>query len=236
VTTHPRARVFQAGAFVALIGGLITVAPAPAQAADPGITITGLTQGNLKSGDRSTLRYRITNPPGDGQKSSVDVKVTVSFPEVTCTDKCDFTDTIAPGGSTDYSAELTAGTINPGDIKSGQIQITATISGSGQAAQSRPITARGDDKPQGVTEVSGKVRDESNKAVGNAEVGLKDSAGHEYRVTTNSTGKYRFGGSDAQPITVGSITVAAQKEGFTNNAVVVVGVAGKAAAAPAIVL
>jgi hypothetical protein len=219
--------VFQAGALLALIGGALVVMPSAAQAADPTVQITSLTSGNLRAGDKATMKYRVTNKNPAGGDSAFTIVVSSTINEVTCDgNACNFNDEIQGGASKEFTVTLVGGALASGESKPGQIQIRAEV-GDDSATTQRPITLRGDEKSPTVREVAGKVRDQSGKAVSGAQVGLTDSANHQYTTDTNGSGNFRFTSTDQQPIAPGAITVGARKDGFQIVTSNVNGQAGK---------
>jgi hypothetical protein len=234
VTTHLRARSLQAGAFLALIGGVLVAAPAAALADSPTVQITSLTSGDIPAGGKTTVGFKITN-----RNVGVDpdtVTVVVSGNGLTCNNGCNFDTQVAPRGtSEEFKATLTAGEVADGEKDIAQIQITATITneqGSASGDAKRSVIVRGEDKPKAVRQVSGRVKDQDGKAVSGATVGLQDSQNHQYRTTSNGDGGYSFTSSDNNPIAVGALAVGAVKNGYEVVSVNAQGVAGKSVTVP----
>ncbi|MEU5942469.1 carboxypeptidase-like regulatory domain-containing protein [Micromonospora sp. NPDC047548] len=218
MSTHRRAWKQRAGVVVALVAGaLLTVPATAAQAAEPGVQITGLSSGTLDSGQRATLSFRVTNnnaklPPLNSD--SVNIKVSTSFGELSCSGRCDFTEEIGRGDSKNYSVTLVAGDVASGQTKSGKVQINASIGGESDSAE-RDVTVRGPQPQeiQTVKYISGKVVVAANgEAVPNAMVMLRDSQGHQYQTTSDGSGNYRFTGSSSDPISPGRIDLGASKD------------------------
>lgn len=214
MTTHLRARALQAGAFLALIGGVLAAAPSPALAIAPAVRIDGLSSGDLPSGGKATLKYTISNrnlaTPG---AEAEPVNVVINANGMSCSGQCNFDDSIEPGKSKSFTATLTAPNVDDGQTKNIQVQINAKIGNDGGSA-TRDITVRGQDKPKTVRQVSGKVKDQEGKPVPGANVGLLDSKGHSYNALTNGDGGYSFTSSDSNPISTGSLTIGAAKQGY----------------------
>jgi hypothetical protein len=215
VTTHLRGRACQAGAFLAVIGGLLVVAPAPAQAAAPSVRITNISNANLQSGQRTSVTYEVTNNNPESDNAVISIAVSSSQSELTCSgDRCNFTtDEIKPGPPQKFTVEMVAGQMQSGASKNAEVVVRATVDGVSKTA-SQGVTIRGDNKSPTVREIKGKVRDNQGKPVSGAEVGIQDSAGHRYVTTTNGGGNYKFTSSDERPIAPGQITLGARKDGF----------------------
>ena len=180
----------------------------------PGVRIDSLSSGDLPSGGKATLKYTISNrnlaTPG---AEAEPVNVVINANGMSCSGQCNFDDSIEPGKSKSFSATLTAPNVDAGQTKNIQVQINAKIGDDGGSA-SRDITVRGADKPRTVRQVSGKVRDQEGKAVSGANVGLLDSQGHKFDALTNGDGGYSFTSSDTNPISTGTLTLGAAKQGY----------------------
>ena len=132
VTTHLRARAVQAGAFLALVGGVIIAAPMTALADAPQVSISSLSSGDIPSGGTTTLKFKVTNrnKPTDTEAADPSVTVVVNSDGLSCSGDCNFNDTVLPGQtSREHSATLTAGSVDAGENKNAQISIEATIGG-----------------------------------------------------------------------------------------------------------
>ena len=194
--------------------------------------ITSLSSGDIPSGGKTTLKFKITNKnlatPGAGESATV----VVNADGMTCSGDCNFDDTVPPTTTSRiYTATLTAGAVAAGETKSLTVQISATI-GSESGGASRSITVRGADKPEVVRQVSGRVKDQDGKAVAGAAVALQDSQSHRYNTTSGGDGGYSFTSSDSNPISVGSLLVGANKNGYEITSVNAQGVAGKSVNVP----
>ncbi|HEX8344482.1 MAG TPA: carboxypeptidase regulatory-like domain-containing protein, partial [Actinoplanes sp.] len=215
MATHLRGRAYQAGAFLALIGGFLVVAPAPALADDPTVTINNISSANLKAGERATMTFQVENRnPGPPQEMVITVASTID--ELRCEGNCNIRERIPAGQPRQYTVNLVAGSMEAGRSRSGRVEVRANVGDEGASAQ-RAVTVRGDERPPTVDEVNGRIRDQDGDPVGGAEVAMQDSQGHQYSTTSNSSGRYRFESSDRTPISPGSITVGAQKNGFTRQ-------------------
>ena len=224
VTTHLRARAAQAGALTALVGGLIAIGGAPAWAEEPTVQVTSLSSTDVASGGRTTLRYSVTNNNQLGGQGPNQIRINVTGME--CAGDCSPSQIILPGQTRNFTANLTAPTVNPGQTRSVQIQITANA-GNDRGEASETVNVRGPDKPQQVAGVTGRVKDAKGKSVSGAQVVMQDSADHRYETTSDGDGGFAFRSSGNKPIAPGAISVGAGKDGFEPAAVSVNGVAGK---------
>ncbi|MFG1607257.1 carboxypeptidase-like regulatory domain-containing protein [Actinoplanes sp. NPDC049265] len=223
MTTHLRGRAAQAGALLALVGGIIAATATPALAAGLEAQIDSV-QTQVEAGKSVQLRYTVSNtdtldpPASDGK-----VKINVSAGGMKC-GGCSSTVTLKAGDEKSLSATLTA----PDNVPAGQTRtFQVQISLNGKAAASETITVSGPDKPANVRQVSGKVKDDKGKRLSGAQVVMQDSAGHRYDTTSNDGGNFAFTSSDSKPIAVGSIVVGAGKDDHESATVTVQGGSGK---------
>jgi len=192
VTTHLRARWAQAGALLAVVVGGIAVAPAVALADPPDVQITSLST-DVLSGSSVSMSFHV-NPATDAGAPAAAI---ITVAGMDCQGVCNQRAAIGQGGK-DFTVNLKAPTVNPGAVQTVTVTVTAKI-GTDSPSDSQPVNVKGPDKPQTVTSISGKVRDQNNKAISGASVAMKDSAGHAYSTTTNGSGGYAFNSSDSQP-------------------------------------
>jgi hypothetical protein len=235
VTTHLRARTTQAGAFLALVVGLVAGVQTAALADPPDVQITNLSPTEVSPGSTVTMQYTISNPggadggegEGGGQQQAATANIKVSG--MPCNGDCASIKQIE--GTQTFNATLTAPNVAAGETKDVSVQVTATINGeTGNASQT--ITVKGAAKPTTVTRVSGRIKDADGAKISGVAVAMQDAAGHSYESTTNSDGSYSFISSDSKPIEAGNITVGALKEGYTGTTVTVQGTSGKAVNVP----
>jgi Carboxypeptidase regulatory-like domain len=219
--------VYGAGVFLAVVGGSLLVAPTAASAAKPTVQILTLGNGNLRSGDRTTLTFRVANPAGN-QSPSVDIVVTGDGVSCDPRTPCDFTKGISAGSSDTFNVTLVADNLEPGKQKSGSVRITAAA-GDDTGEDFRTITVRGPDAVQRISQLKGKVRDTFGAAVPGALVAYSDSQGHRGQTTSDGSGNFRFDSTDENPISPGRIEVGARKDGFGTITASVNGQAGKTA-------
>ncbi|MFI5495324.1 carboxypeptidase regulatory-like domain-containing protein [Actinoplanes sp. NPDC051859] len=230
MTTHLRA--LQAGAFLAMLGGVLVAAPSAALAAvEPSVSITSLSSGDIPSGGKTTLTYTVANKNVDVPGADAGVSVVIEAGGMACSGQCNLSDTIPAGSNKTFTATLTAGSVDAGQTKNITVRIVATIDGASGSAD-RSVIVRGPDKPQTVRQVSGKVKDQDGKSVAGAQVGLRDSQGHTYSTASNSDGGYSFTSSDSAPISTGQLTVGAAMQGYDTVAVNAEGGAGRSVNVP----
>jgi hypothetical protein len=223
VTTHLRTRTIQVGALLALAGGMIAVASAPALADAPTVQIKNVSATDLPSGGKATMTYTVTNKnaiPGQ-------VRIQVNGNGMNCGGDCSPGGTLGANENRTFSVQLTAPQVGDGQTKDVTVSVTATINNTETGSANQQFTVRGADKPKTVRQVTGRVKDQDGKAVTGANVGVRDSQGHNYTTTTNNDGRYAFTSSDSAPILAGTLTVGAVKQGFSQATVSVQGTAGK---------
>ncbi|WP_157437350.1 carboxypeptidase-like regulatory domain-containing protein [Actinoplanes subtropicus] len=230
MTTHLRARWAQAGALLAVVVGGIAVAPAVALADPPKVEITSLST-DVLSGSSVSMSFRVRDSNNGGGAGGAE-PATIQVSGMTCQGTCSQIAQVDQNGK-DFQVTLKAPTVNAGDTQTVTVTVSATINGESNS-KSQPVNVKGPDKPQTVTSISGKVRDQNNKTIPGANVAMKDSAGHSYETTTNGSGAYSFNSTDAQPITPGTISVGALKDGFSPATVSVQASAGKSVSVPLI--
>jgi hypothetical protein len=230
VTTHLRARVVQAGAFLALVVGGVAVAPVAALAQPPDVQITSLVPTEVPSGGKVTMQYTVANTNnGEGQQRGAAIKVTS---RMRCEDgACGQLVQINPGENQNFTATLSAPTVDAGRTQQFQVTVTALINGE-SSSTSQTVNVKGPDKPQTVRQISGKVKDQDGKAISGATVAMQDSNGNRYQTSSNGSGGYQFTSSDNQPIAPGNISVGAGKNGFNPAAVQVQAAAGRTVNVP----
>ncbi len=223
LTTHLRARALQAGALLAVVVGGIVVAPAVALADEPEVQITNL-QTEVASGGTVNMQYQVRTAEDDrpGQQT---VTIQVGG-DLRCTGgECGQVTQIDQNGRT-FSATLKAPDVNAGETRRVRVEVTASINGDSRSAD-QTITVRGQDRPETVRQLSGKVRDADGKAVSGAAVGMQDSQGNRYQATSNGSGGFSFTSSDGEPIAPGSIQVGARKDDHEPVQVTVQAAAGR---------
>lgn len=224
MTTHLRARTAQAGAFLALVGGLVAGVQSPTLAAPPEIQIQ-LSNSEVDSGSTVTMQYTVRNPGGQDQQG--DNRASIKVSGISCSGQCSPSgQPIQPEASADFNATLTAPTVSAGQKQTVTVTVTVTLNGE-TGTRSETITVNGPAAPTTVRQVSGRIKDDAGARVSGVQVVMKDSQGHSYNTTTDGSGGYSFTSSDAAPIAVGSIQVAAAKSGYESADATVQGTAGR---------
>jgi hypothetical protein len=225
VTTRIRARWVRAVALIALAGATLAVSAAPVTAAPPAIRIESVSSDNVKSGESVRVRFRATNNSRRGTERAF---VAVSG-GLRCTAGCSATKDLGPGQSASFSATVVAPKVNKNEQSGLNLAVTVRI-GLQTGFANKLILVRGADKPaSSVTQVSGRVRDGDGKAIDDATVTVRDSAGHGYRATSDGDGRFSIRSSDSKPIAAGFLTVAASRDGYRTARAKVRGTAGSAA-------
>ncbi|GGR17824.1 hypothetical protein GCM10010168_39340 [Actinoplanes ianthinogenes] len=231
MTTHLRDRAVQAGAFLALVVGLVAGVQTAALAASPTVDLPGSLSGD--SGATVTVQYTVGNP-GDsngGNENQGKALVIVTSNASGCNDCGISNDQLAPGETASHTVHITLPTVDAGQTKSVSLQVSAAIAGSDPTSKSVSITVKGPEAPQTVRQVSGKVRAVDGTRLPGATVAMKDSQGHTYQATSDADGQFAFTSSDAQPISPGSITVGASLGGYKVAQTTVNGKANKSVTA-----
>ncbi|MBG0560445.1 carboxypeptidase-like regulatory domain-containing protein [Actinoplanes aureus] len=232
MTTHLLGRTTQAGAFLALVAGLVAGVQTAALADPPSVQIRSLSSIDVSSGSTVTMRYTVSNPqPGNGENQPGGAFTSIRVSGVDCTSgDCSPAQQIQ--GTEEFEATLTVPTLGAGETRSVTVTVTATVNGEQPGQASQTINVRGPEKPQTVRQVSGRIRDNEGDRLSGVAVAMQDSAGHSYETTTNGDGGYSFTSSDSKPIAPGKITVAAVKDGFQAKTVDVQGSAGRSISVP----
>jgi len=238
VTTRSRLRWARAAALIALTGGtsamsapLVSGAPAP-------ITILSVSAENVKPGDEVHVQFRVTN-----SGSGADTAIVVVGGGLKCTTGCRAEPNLKPGQSQDFQATVVAPDVSAGETLGVNISVAVRLgeqnsfdyrmvyihgAGATQPEADKP-SPEVDTPPSEVDEVSGWVRDTSGKAIGGAALTVKDSAGHEYRTTSDQSGRFSIKSGAGKPIAAGQITVDAALDGYRATRTTVRGSAGDTA-------
>ena len=221
MTTRLRAHGGRAAAVIALAGASIAVSAAPVAAAPPTIRIESVSSDTVKSGGSVRVRFRATN----NERGTARVFVAVSG-GLRCTTGCSTSRDMGPGRSETFEATLVAPQVNPGEESGRNLAVSVRV-GTRTAFDHKMIIVRGTDKPAtAVPKISGRVRGPDGKAIKGATLTVRDSAGHEYRTTSDSGGRFTIRSSDSRPIAAGRVTIVARKDGYRTARTTVQGVAG----------
>ncbi|WP_433728820.1 carboxypeptidase-like regulatory domain-containing protein [Actinoplanes sp. CA-051413] len=219
--TSSRARLIRAAAPVALAGAMLAGYAAPAAAAPPAIRILRVSSESVPSGGTVQVRFEATNNNQRTEK----VFVAVSG-GLRCTAGCAAAPDLGPGKSRTFEATVVAPKVGPGEESGRNLAVSVRI-GTQTAFDHKMIIVRGGNTPSSsaVSRVSGRVRDADGKAIRDASLTARDSAGHEYRTTSDGKGRFSIKASDSKPIAAGPITVVADKDGYRTARATVQGTA-----------
>ncbi|WP_344078993.1 carboxypeptidase regulatory-like domain-containing protein [Luedemannella helvata] len=202
--------------------------PALAAPQEPTVTIVSLSNGSLKSGETATLTYKVTNnndEPTDPQA----ITIKVNMPSgASCSGKCSFTQSIPNGmTSSNFTATIKASNLSPGDTKSGEIEVVATVSGQSGSA-SVELTVSGPEQAPFVPEVSGTVTNRmTGEPVSGARVFLGDSANQQWSTATDKNGRFKFVSTATKPIAPGLLAIQTEKSNWEKGEEGVNGTAGE---------
>ncbi|GIF23492.1 hypothetical protein BJ973_004103 [Actinoplanes tereljensis] len=234
MTTRIGVRWARAAALITLAGGTLAVsAGAPAMAAPETVRILSVSAENVQPGETVRVQFRVTNT-GSGSETAI----VVVGGGLRCTDGCRAEPKLAPGASQTFDATLVAPDAAPGETIGLNISIGVRLGGQNSFAYQMVYvhgpgagaSTPGADKPAtGVSRVSGRVRDADGKAIPGVGLTIRDSAGHEYRTTSDRSGQFSITSSAAKTITAGTITVDAAMDGYRTARKTVRGTDGKAA-------
>ncbi|MCG5472654.1 carboxypeptidase-like regulatory domain-containing protein [Micromonospora sp. LAH09] len=231
MTTGLCVRWARAAALVTLIGGTLAVSAAPATAAPQPVRILSVSAENVKPNETVRVRFSVTN-----NGSRAETAIVVVGGGLRCTSGCRAEPHLGPGRSQTFDTTLVAPTARAGEITGLNISVAVRLAGQ-NSYDHRTVYVHGPGtspsggaKPAaGVKSVSGRVRDASGKAVGGVNLTIQDSAGHEYRTTSNRSGQFSITSSDGRTIAEGPITVRASMDGYGTTRATVRGAAGDVA-------
>jgi hypothetical protein len=206
-----------------VVGGLL-VAPGAALADEPEVQITNL-QTEVLSGGTVTLQYQVRIAPDDDGPQEQSAEIGVRGDMRCVGGECGRVTQIDRTGSP-FTATLKAPDVGAGETRRVRVEVFGSIDGDRRTVD-QTITVRGQDRPQTVRQLSGKVKDQDGKAVSGAAVAMQDSQGNRYQSTSNGSGGFSFTSSEGQPIAPGTIQVGAGKDGFEAAQVQVQAAAGR---------
>ncbi|MFC0505122.1 carboxypeptidase-like regulatory domain-containing protein [Micromonospora costi] len=242
MTTRLRARWARAAALIALTGGTLAVSAAPVAGAPAPISILSVSAENMEPGDKVRVQFRVTN-----NGSRAETAIVVVSGGLQCTTGCRAEPNLKPGQSQDFQATLVAPQVRAGEIIGLNISVGVQLDGENSfdfkmvyvygpgTSQPAPGTSQpgagapqpGADEPSSeVDGVSGQVRDDSGKAIGGVALTVRDSAGHEYRTTSDRSGRFSIKSGAGKTIAEGRITVVAALDGYRTARTTVRGSAG----------
>lgn len=223
MTTRLRAGSARAAALVALIGAMLAVAATPVVAAPAPVRILSVSAENVKPGDKVRVRFRVTNT---GQRAETAIVVVGGGLE--CTTGCRAEPNLGSGRSKDFEATVVAPKAHPGETTGLNISVGVRLGGQnsydfkmvyvhGPGASSpgtNGLSFGREKPPSDIDRISGRVRDTGGKAIGGAAVTIRDSAGHEYRSTSDKNGRFSVRSRAGEPMAEGPITVVAVLDGY----------------------
>ncbi|MEV4535979.1 carboxypeptidase-like regulatory domain-containing protein [Asanoa sp. NPDC049518] len=237
MTTRLRASWARAAALIALIGGTLAVSAGPVAGAPAPISILSVSAENVKPGDMVRVQFRVTNTG-----SRAETAIVVVGGGLPCTTGCRVEPSLKPGQSKDFQATVVAPQVNAGEILGLNISVgvrlggqnsydfkMVSIHGSGVSQPGAGAQPSGDKPSSGVDGVSGVVRDAGGKAIGGVALTVRDSAGHEYRTTSDRSGRFSIKSGAGKAIAAGRITVVAALDGYRTTRKTVQGSAGDTA-------
>lgn len=220
---------------IALAGGTCAVSATPLAGAPAPISILSVSAENVKPGDKVHVQFRVTN-----NGSGADTAIVVVGGGLQCTTGCRAEPNLKPGQSQDFQATVVAPEVNAGETLGVNISVAVRLGGQNSsdyrmvyihgAGATQPDADKPSsdaDKPSSeVDGVSGWVRDTSGKAIGGVALTVQDSAGHEYRTTSDQSGRFSTKSGAGKPIAEGQITVDAALDGYRATRTTVRGSAG----------
>lgn len=238
MTTRLRARWARAGALIALTGGTLAVSAAPAAGAPAPISILSVSAENVKPGDTVRVQFRVTN---NGTKA--ETAVVVVSGGLQCATGCRAEPNLKAGQSQDFQATVVAPQVNAGETLGLNISVAVRLGGQnsfdykmvyihgpGTSQPGAGAPQPGADKPSsGLDGVSGLVRDTSGKPIGGVALTVRDSAGREYRTTSDQSGRFSIKSGAGKTIAAGRITIVAALDGYRTTRTAVQGSAGDTA-------
>ncbi|KAB1908237.1 carboxypeptidase regulatory-like domain-containing protein [Micromonospora sp. AMSO1212t] len=231
MTTRSRVRWARAAALSTLAGGALAVPAAPATAAPETVSILSVSAENVKPRETVRVQFRVTN---SGRRA--ETAIVVVGGGLRCTAGCRAEPKLGPGQSQTFDATLVAPEARPGETTGLNISIGVRLAGQNSYAYKMVYVHGPGASPTGgaapaagVSGVSGRVRDAEGKAIGGADLTIRDSAGHEYRTTSNRSGQFSITSRAGRTIAEGSITVRASMDGYRTARATVRGRAGDVA-------
>ncbi|MFX0594366.1 carboxypeptidase regulatory-like domain-containing protein [Melissospora conviva] len=228
MATRLRAR---GAALIALIATALALPAVPVAGAPAPISILSVSAENVKPGDTVRLRVRVTNT---GNRT--ETAIVVIGGGLRCATGCRAEPSLKPGQSFDLEATLVAPTVSP-NVTTG-LNISAAVRlGEQNSFDHKMVYVHGpgtsspdaEEPSTDVVRVAGRVRDSDGKAVGGAALTVRDSAGHEYRTTSDRSGRFSIKSSAGKPIAAGPITIIVALDGYRTTRATVTGTAGDTA-------
>ncbi|RAO19922.1 hypothetical protein GUI43_00559 [Micromonospora noduli] len=235
MTTRSPARWARVAALIALTGGTLAVSAAPVAGAPAPISIRSVSAENVKPGDKVRVQFRVRN---NGNRA--ETAIVVVSGGLQCTTGCRVEPNLKSGQSQDFQATVVAPQVNAGEISGRNISVAVRLGGQnsfdykmvyiygpGTSLPGAGAPQPGADKPSSeVDGVSGQVRDTSGKGIGGVALTIRDSAGHEYRTTSDRSGRFSIKSGAGKTIAEGRITIVAALDGYRTTRTTVQGPAG----------
>lgn len=231
MATRLRARGARAAALIVLIATALALPAVPVAGAPAPISILSVSAENVKPGDTVRLRVRVTNT---GNRT--ETAIVVIGGGLRCATGCRAEPSLKPGQSFDLEATLVAPTVSP-NVTTG-LNISAAVRlGEQNSFDHKMVYVHGpatsspdaEEPSTDVVRVAGRVRDSDGKAIGGAALTVRDSAGHEYRTTSDRSGRFSIKSSAGKPIAAGPITIIVALDGYRTTRATVTGTAGDTA-------
>ncbi|MEV4721284.1 carboxypeptidase regulatory-like domain-containing protein [Micromonospora noduli] len=190
---------------------------------------------NVKPGDKVRVQFRVTN-----NGSRAETAIVVVSGGLQCATGCRVEPNLKSGQSQDFQATVVAPQVNAGEISGRNISVAVRLGGQnsfdykmvyiygpGTSLPGAGAPQPGADKPSSeVDGVSGQVRDTSGKGIGGVALTIRDSAGHEYRTTSDRSGRFSIKSGAGKTIAEGRITIVAALDGYRTTRTTVQGPAG----------
>ena len=206
--------MLRAGVVAALAVGALLVAPSPAQAAPPDVSLSP-TSATVNAGSDVTVTVNVTTKlPTD---TSVEINPTGLPPGVSCSSGCGSPRNVTPDTATPLLIRLRA---QSGAPAANGVEVTVGVeaaSGANTAKLTLTVNAAPPSVPQNVKDVTVKVFDSgTGQALAGALLIIEDSAGTQWNVQAGSNGQVRITSSQSKPIQPGEVSVVAGMDGYQN--------------------
>jgi hypothetical protein len=234
VTAHRRAVWLRIGTVAAVASGALLGAATPAfAAAKVDISVSPGTTNLTVGGSPQVIVITVRN---SGDATAQNVRATIDVPlgtqQVTISNRPDECDqgsgnhlTCTIGDLNDGESKNLSLTVSPpgqSNIQPGQtVSDNGTITPNSGQSETFRINLKNSQAapPQAapVTEVSGRVVDSaSGQSLASATVVIQDGANKQAQTGTDASGKFKFTSLNGKPITAGTITFSASKDGYDN--------------------
>ncbi|MFC6018897.1 carboxypeptidase regulatory-like domain-containing protein [Plantactinospora solaniradicis] len=219
MTAHRRAWISRAGVVVALAASALFALPATPALADPVLRNVSASPSSVDVNGTVTVRFTLGFVDG-GDDADITVSSSNSS-RLRCDEGCGVQN--AEPGTYTAVFKRTSATVDSDQRVTITVEATEEIllGGTKTDRETATVTLVGKPAPpavQTVAEVSGRVTNETTgDPVSGASVRLKDGQGRDRTTNTNSSGSYRFTGSESSPIAPGQLEIRATKGGITDT-------------------